>query len=166
MKQTPPAGLCFRQEPPPTQAVEWRTVRPPPPLAARPSPRQSALWGPFIIAAGLIAAAIIVANGNKPVPPAEPKTVSPSERLVAVHESEPAVPRAQPVIWPRAPSRRADDALRPGVVCESQQSWALGLSGDPARGSCLDPLPGSVTMYPRRKLGLDNSSRHNDAAVG
>jgi hypothetical protein len=102
MKQTPPAGLCFRQEPPPTQAVEWHTVRPPPPLAARPSPRQSAPWGPIIIATGLVAAAFIVANGNKPAPPAEPNPVSPSERLVTAKESAPAVPRAQPVVWPRA----------------------------------------------------------------
>ena len=102
MKQTPPAGLCFRQEPPPTQAVEWRTVRPSPPLVSRSSPRQSAPWGPFIIAAGLVTTALIVANGNKPAPPAEPETVSPSERLVAPNQSEPAVPRALPVIWPRA----------------------------------------------------------------
>jgi hypothetical protein len=102
MKQTPPAGVCFRQEPPPAQPVQWRAVRPPPPLAAKPSPRQSAPWGPIIIAAGLIAAAFIVADGNKLAPPAEPKTVGPSERLVAVNETGPAVPRAQPVIWPRA----------------------------------------------------------------
>jgi hypothetical protein len=102
MKQTPPAGFCFRQEPPPTQAVEWRSVRPPPPLATRPDPRQSAPWGPFIIATGLIAAAFIVANGNKPASPAEPNPVRPSERLVTVNPSEPAVPRAQPVVWPRA----------------------------------------------------------------
>ena len=102
MKQTPPAGLCFRQEPPLTETVEWRTVRPSPALAAKSSPRQSAPWGPIIIAAGIVTAALIVANGNKPAPPAEPKTLSPSERLVTVNESEPAVPRAQPVIWPRA----------------------------------------------------------------
>jgi hypothetical protein len=102
MKQTPPAGLCFRQEPPPTEAVEWRTVRPSPPLPAKPSPRQSAPWGPFIIATGLVAAAFIVANGNKPAPPAEAKTVSASQGLVTVNNREPATPRAQPVIWPRA----------------------------------------------------------------
>ena len=102
MKQTPPAGLCFRQEPPPTQAVEWRTVRPSPPLAAKRSPRQSAPWGPFIIAAGLVAAAFIGANGNKPAPPAEAKTVRLSERLVTVNRTEPTVQRAQPVVWPRA----------------------------------------------------------------
>ena len=181
MKQTPPAGLCFRQEPRQTQTADWQTVRPQPPLAAKPSPGQSAPWGPFIIAAGLVAAAFIVANGNKPAPPAEPNPVSPSERLVTVHESKPAVPRAQPVVWPRARSGRVDHALQPGVVCESHQSWALGLPGDPARGPCLDPLPGSVTkhrtiasapeplgriLYPRRKLDLDDSSRRNDAAVG
>src|ERR1700741_3542408 len=102
MKQTPPNGLCFRQEPPPTEAVEWRAVRPSPPLGTKPSPRQSAPWGPFIIAAGLVAAALIVANGNKSAPPAERIPVSSSQRLVTVNESEPAVPRAQPVIWPRA----------------------------------------------------------------
>ena len=102
MKHTPRAGLCFRQEPPPTQAVEWRTVRPSPLLAAKSSPRQSAPWGPIIIAAGLVTAALIVANGNKPAPPSEPKTVSPSERLVTVNHSEPAVPRAQPAVWLRA----------------------------------------------------------------
>jgi hypothetical protein len=31
-----------------------------------------------------------------------PKTISPSERLVTASETKPAVPRAQPVIWPRA----------------------------------------------------------------
>jgi hypothetical protein len=102
MKQTLPAGLCFRQEPPPSETVKWHTVRPSPPLAAKSSPRQAAPWGPFIIAAGLIAAAFIVANGNKSAPPAEPNPVSPSERLVTVNESVPAVPRAQPVVWPRA----------------------------------------------------------------
>ena len=102
MKQTPPAGLRFRQEPLPTQAAEWRTLRPSLPLIAKPSPRQSAPWGPIIIAAGLVTAALIVANGNKLAPPAALKTVSPSERLATIHESEPAVPRAQPVIWPRA----------------------------------------------------------------
>ena len=102
MKQTPPAGLCFRQEPPPTQAVEWRAVRPSPPLSAKPSPRQSAPCGPFIIAAGLVTAALIVANGNKLSPRAEPNPLSPSQRLVTANESEPAVPRAQPVVWPRA----------------------------------------------------------------
>ena len=102
MKQTPPAGLCFRQEPPLTEAVEWRTVRPLPQFAAKPASRQSAPWGPLIIATALVAAALIVVNGNKPAPPAEPKTVSPSERSVTVNESVPAVPRAQPVIWPRA----------------------------------------------------------------
>ena len=81
MKQTPLAGLCFRQEPPPTQAVEWRTLSPSLPLAAKSSPRQFAPWGPMIIAAGLIAAALIVANGNKPAPPAALETVNPSERL-------------------------------------------------------------------------------------
>ena len=102
MKQTPPAGLCFRQEPPPTQAVEWRNVRPSPPLASKPSPRQSAPWGPIIVAAGLVVAALIVANTNKPAPPAEPNPVSPTQRVVIGNESEPLVPRAQPVIWPRA----------------------------------------------------------------
>jgi hypothetical protein len=102
MKQTPLAGLCFRQEPLPTQAVEWRTVRTSPPLAAKPSPRQSAPWGPFIIATSLVVAALIVANGNKPGPPAESNAVSLHERSATVHQSEPAVPRAQPVIWPRA----------------------------------------------------------------
>jgi hypothetical protein len=102
MKQTPPTGLCFRQEPRQTQTAEWQTVRPPPPLAAKPSPRQSAPWGPFIIAAGLVTAAFIVANGNKSTPLAEPNPASPSERLVTVNESVPAVPRAQPVVWPRA----------------------------------------------------------------
>jgi hypothetical protein len=102
MKQTLPAGLCFRREPPLAEAVEWRTVRPSPPLAAKHSPRQSAPSGPFIIATGLVAAAFIVANGNKPAPPAEPNSLSPSQRLVTVNQSEPAVPRAQPVIWPRA----------------------------------------------------------------
>jgi hypothetical protein len=95
MKQTPPAGLCFRQEPLPTEAVEWHTVRRPPPLAAKPSPRQSAPWGQFIIAAGLIATAFIVANGNKPAPPAEPNPVSPSKRLATANQSEPAVLRRQ-----------------------------------------------------------------------
>ena len=102
MKQTPPAEFCFRREPPPTEAVQWRAVRPSPPLAAKPSPRQSAPWGPFMIAAGLVAAAFIVANGNKPAPPVEANTVSTSEGLVTVNKSEPAAPRAQPVIWPRA----------------------------------------------------------------
>jgi hypothetical protein len=102
MKQTPPAGLCFRQEPPPAQAVEWQTVRRPPPFAAKPSQRQSAPWGPFIIATGLVAAAFIIANGNKAARPAESSPVSPSARLATVHEREPAVPRAQPVVWPRA----------------------------------------------------------------
>jgi hypothetical protein len=102
MKQTPQAGLCFRQEPPLTQAVEWCTVRPSPPLSAKSSPRQSAPWGPLIIAAGLVTAALIIANGNKPAPPAEPNLISLSERLATVHESEPPAPRAQPVIWPRA----------------------------------------------------------------
>jgi hypothetical protein len=102
MKQTPPAGLCFRQEPPPSETVKWRTVRPSPLLAVKSSPRQSAPWGPIIIAAGLVAAAFIVANGNKPAPPAEPNPVSPSERLVTVHQGEAIVPRANPVIWPRA----------------------------------------------------------------
>ena len=102
MKQTPPVGLCFRREPPLTEAVEWRTVRPSPPFAAKSSPRQSAPWGPIIIAAGIVTAALIVANGTKPAPPAESKTVSPSERSATVHQSESAVPRAQPVIWPRA----------------------------------------------------------------
>ena len=181
MKQTPPAGLCFRREPPPTQAVEWRTVRPSPPLPATPGTRQSAPWGPFIIAAGLVAAAFIVANGNKPSPPAEPKTVSPSEGLVTVNQSEPVAPRAQPVIWPRAEAAGATTLFSPEVVCESYQSRALGLSGDPARGPSLDPLPGSATeygrvaqapqplgriFYPRRNLGLDDSSRRNDPAVG
>jgi hypothetical protein len=102
MKQTPATGLCFRQEPPPPQAVEWRTVRPSPPLAAKSSPRQSAPWGPIIIAAGLVAAAFIVANGNKPAPPTERNPVSPSQRLVRANQSEPAALRAQPVVWPRA----------------------------------------------------------------
>jgi len=102
MKQTPQAGLCFRQEPLPTEAFGWRTVRPSPSLAAKPSPRQSAPWGPIIIAAGLVVAAFIVSNGNKSAPPAKPKTVSPSQGLATVHQSEPVVPRAQPVIWPRA----------------------------------------------------------------
>jgi hypothetical protein len=102
MKQTPQAGLCFRQEPLPTEAFGWRTVRPSPPIAAKSSPRQSAPWGPIIIAAGLVAAALIIANANKPAPPTELKTVSPSQRLVTANESEPAAPRAQPVIWPRA----------------------------------------------------------------
>jgi hypothetical protein len=102
MKQTPPAGLCFRQEPLPTEAFGWRAVRPSSPLLAKPSPKQSAPWGPIIIAAGLVAAAFILANGNKPSPPAEPNPVSPSERLATVHQSEPVAPRAQPVIWPRA----------------------------------------------------------------
>jgi hypothetical protein len=102
MKQTPPAGLCFRREPPPTEAVEWHAVRPSPPLAAKSSPRQSAPWGPIITAAGIVTAAFIVANSNKPAPPAESKTVIPSERSAMVHQSEAVVPRAQPVIWPRA----------------------------------------------------------------
>jgi hypothetical protein len=102
MKQTPLAGLCFRQEPAPTPAVEWRTVRHPSPFAAKPSAKKSAPWGPIIIAAGLVTAALIVANGNKPAPPAAPETVSPSQRLATVYQSEPVVPRAQPVIWPRA----------------------------------------------------------------
>jgi len=102
MQQTPEAALCFRQEPPLTEAVGWRTVRPSPSLAAKSSPRQSALWGPIIIATGLITAALIVANGNKPAPPAGPNPVRPSEHLVTVSESMPPVPRAQPVIWPRA----------------------------------------------------------------
>ncbi len=102
MKQTPPAGLCFRQEPPPTEAVEWRSIRPSSPLATKSSPRQSAPWGPIIIAAGLVSAALIVANGNKSTPPAERTPVSSSQRLVRVNESKPAVPRAQPVVWPRA----------------------------------------------------------------
>jgi hypothetical protein len=102
MKQTPQAGLCFRQETPLTESVGWRNVRHSSPLAAKPSQWQSPPWGPIVIAAGLIAAAFIVANGNKPAPPAEPSPVSPSERLGTVHRSEPVVPRAQPVIWPRA----------------------------------------------------------------
>jgi hypothetical protein len=102
MKQTPPTGLCFRQEPRQTQTAEWQTVRPPPSLAAKPSPKQSAPWGPFIIATGVIAAAFIVANGNKSAPLVEPNPVSPSERLVTVNESVAAVPRAKPVVWPRA----------------------------------------------------------------
>ena len=102
MKQTPTTGLCFRQEPVRAQSVGWRTVRSSPPLAAKSSPRQSAPWGAIIIAAGLVTAALIVANGNKPAPPAEPKTVSPSERLATAHQSELPVLRAQPVIWPRA----------------------------------------------------------------
>ena len=180
MKQTPPSGLCFRQEPPLTQALEWRTVRPSPPLTAKSSPRQSAPWGPFIIAAGLVAAAFIVANGNKPAPPAEPNPVSPSERLVTVNESVPAATRSAGDLA-TGRSGRAGDALQPGVVYESWQSWSLGLSGDPARRSCLDPLPGSATKHrpvasapeplgrildSRCNLGLDDSSRRNDAAVG
>jgi len=102
MKQTPATGLCFRQEPPPTQAVEWRTVKPPPPLAVKTSPRQSAPWGAIIIAAALVTAALIVANGNKSAPPTEPKSASSSQRLVTANQSEAAVPRAQPVVWPRA----------------------------------------------------------------
>jgi len=102
MKQTPQAGLCFRQEPLPTEAFGWRTVRPSPPLPAKPSPRQPAPWGPIIIAAGLVTAALIVANGNKLAPPAEPNPVGPSQHLVTISETEPPVPRAQPVIWPRA----------------------------------------------------------------
>src|SRR5260221_14532024 len=123
MKQTPQAGLCFRQEPPPSETVKWRTVRPSPPLAAKSSPRQSAPWGPIIIAAGIVTAALIVANDNKPAPTAQPNPVSPSQRLGTVNESQPVVPRAHPVIWPR-------------ILC------------------------------PRRKLGLDDSSRRSDAAVG
>jgi hypothetical protein len=42
---------------------------------------QSAPWCPIIIATGLVAAAFIVANSNKPAPVAEPTPVSPSERL-------------------------------------------------------------------------------------
>ena len=102
MKHTPPAGLCFRQEPPPTQPVQWRMLRPSPPLAAKSGERQSAPWGPLIIAAGLVTAAFIVANGNKPARPAERNPVSPSQRLVTANQSQPAAPRAQPVIWPRA----------------------------------------------------------------
>jgi hypothetical protein len=102
MKHTPPAGLCFRQEPFRAQSVEWRTVRPSPPLAAKTCPRQSALWGPIIIAAGVVVAALILANGNKPAPLAEPKLVSAPERSMRVNTSETAALRAQPVIWPRA----------------------------------------------------------------
>ena len=102
MKQTPPAGLCFRQEPLPTQADRWHMLRPSSPLLAKSSPRRSAPWGPIVIAAGLVTAALIVVNGNKPAPSAAQKTVSRSERSATVHESDPVVPRAQPVIWPRA----------------------------------------------------------------
>ena len=102
MKQTPSAGLCFRQEPPLTESVGWRNVRSSAPLAAKLSRPQSTPWGPIIIATGLVLAALIIANGNKPAPPAEPKTISPSERLATVNQSEPEAPRAQPVIWPRA----------------------------------------------------------------
>jgi hypothetical protein len=180
MKQTPPAGVCFRQEPPLTEAVKWRTVRPPPPLAAKSSQRQSAPWGPIIIAAGLVTAALIIANGNKPAPPEEPNLASPSERLVTANQSEPAVPRAQPVIWRRAEAAGPTTLFSPEWY-ESQQSWALGLPGDPERGSCLDPLPGSATKHrpvasapeplgrildAKRNLGLDDSSRRNNAAVG
>ena len=119
MKHTPRAGLCFRQELPPTQAVEWRTVRPSPLLAAKSSPRQSAPWGPIIIATGLVAAAFIVANGNKSAPPAEPNPVSPSERLVTVNGSEPAVPRAQPVIWPLAEAAGPTTLFSPGWYANS-----------------------------------------------
>jgi hypothetical protein len=102
MKQTPSGGLCFRQEPPLIESFGWRDVRPSSPFTAKPGPRQSAPWGPIIIAAGLVAAALIVANGNRLAPPAEPNPVSPSEHLVTVDQSVPPVPRAQPVIWPRA----------------------------------------------------------------
>ena len=101
MKQIPPAGLCFRQEPLPTQADRWHMLRPSSPLLAKSSPRQSAPWGPIVIAAGLVAAALIVTNGNKPAPPAELNPVSPPQPLVKLNQSEPAVPRAQPVVWPR-----------------------------------------------------------------
>ena len=181
MKQTPPTGLCFRQEPPTTQAVQWRTVRPSPPLAANSSPRQPAPWAPIIIAAGLVAAAFIVANGNKTAPPAEPKTVSPSERLVTTNESEPTAPRAQPVIWPRAEAAGPATLFSPEWYANPSNRGALGLPGDPSRGQCLDPLPGSVTKHrpvasapqplgrildSRRKLGLDDPGRCNHAAVG
>ena len=132
MKQTPPAGLCFRQEPPPSETVKWRTVRPSPLLAVKSSPRQSAPWGPIIIAAGLVAAAFIVANGNKPAPPAEPNPVSPSERLVTVHQGEAIVPRANPVIWPRAEAAGpTSSSARSGMPW---QSWALGLQEIPHEG--------------------------------
>src|SRR5258708_36737527 len=98
MKQTPQAGLCFGQDPPPSETVKWRTVRPSPPLAAKSSPRQSAPWGPIIIAAGIVTVALIVANGNKPAPPAQPNPVSPSQRLVTVSASQPVVPHAHPGI--------------------------------------------------------------------
>jgi hypothetical protein len=102
MKQTQPTGLCFRREPALIEAVEWRSVRPSPPFTAKSSRRQSAPWGPIIVATGLVLAAFIVANGNKPGAPAEPQTISPSERLTTAHQSEPPVLRALPVIWPRA----------------------------------------------------------------
>jgi hypothetical protein len=101
MKQTPPGGLSFRQEPP-TQTVEWRTVRPPPLLAAKPRPRRSAPRGPIIIATGLVTAALIVANGNKPIPLAEVTPAGIPERSTTVMKSAPVVLRAQPVVWPRA----------------------------------------------------------------
>lgn len=102
MKRTPPAGLCFRQEPLPSQADRWHMLRPSSSLLAKPSPRQSAPWGPIIIAAGLVTAALIVANANKPAPPTQPKSGSAIQSVATANESEPAAPRAQPVIWPRA----------------------------------------------------------------
>jgi hypothetical protein len=144
MKQTPQAGLCFRQEPPLTEAVAWSKVRPSPSFAAKPRTRQSAPWGPIIIATGLVTAALIVANGNKPAPSAEANPVSPSQRLATVQQNEPVVPHAQPVIWPRA------EAAGPATLFSPQ--WYANPSNR-ARWVCQEiPHEGRVWIHYQGQL--------------
>jgi hypothetical protein len=97
MKQTPQAALYARLNQTQVGGGGWRTVAPPPPT--QPAPRRQSHWGAFIIAVGLVTAAFILVNGGNDNRPA--RMIQPTPQ-VTVHRAESAVPRAQPVVWPRA----------------------------------------------------------------
>jgi hypothetical protein len=98
---------------------------------------------------------------------------------VTANESGPAVPRAQPVTWPRAEAAGPTTLFSPDWYASNRGRWVCQEIAH--EGSCLDPLPGSATKHrpvasarqplgrildSRRNLGLDDSSRRNNAAVG